>query len=245
MSYFTDHGLDLTPQQEAQFEKLFELFTDWNSKINLSAIRDREGIYLKHFVDSLLATKHVDFSGKKIADLGTGGGFPCLPLAIMHPDSTIHGFDSVGKKLKAVQDMADQLELGIKTFHGRLEMFGQKPSFRAQYDLVTTRALAPWETLMEYALPFVKEGGFLIAYQGPSILEDLQSTGDACEILGGEIVEIWEERLHQFPLAKGDEARSDSGGFMEERVIIQIEKVKNTPKKYPREVGMPKSNPLR
>ncbi len=227
-SLFSDHELTLSADQSAQFEVLCDLFIEWNSKINLSAIRDRDDIFEKHFVDSLLATKYVDFQGKKVLDLGAGGGFPTLPLAIMYPGTEFHSLDSVGKKMKAVQDMADHLRLPVTTHHGRIEEYGQDKKFREQFDIVTARALAPWPVLLEYALPFVKLGGLFVAYQGPAILEDLVTYKGLEKVLGGEIEQVFEETL----------------GEDERRYMLLIQKKKYCPKKYPRRVGEPRKNPL-
>jgi 16S rRNA (guanine527-N7)-methyltransferase len=226
---FTSHHLTLTPDQESQFSKLCELFIDWNQKINLSAIRDKEGIYEKHFVDSLLAMKFMDFHKKNVLDLGAGGGFPTLPLAIMNPDARFYSLDSVGKKMKVVQDIADTLKLPVKTLTGRIEDFGQDNVFREQFDVVTARALAPWPILLEYALPFVKLGGYFLAYQGPAILEDLKTYKGLEDLLGGAIEKVVEDKL-----GKGDI-----------RYFVLICKKKYCPNKYPRRVGEPKGNPLK
>lgn len=225
---FKEHGLELTAEQKAQFEKLLVLFQDWNSKINLSAIRDEPGIIEKHFVDSLLPLGTFDMQVDKMLDIGTGGGFPSLPLGIIYPEMSITSVDSVGKKLKAVQSMADDLGLNIKTLNDRIEVLGQDPAHRAQYDLVVARALAPWPVLLEYALPFVKVGGTFLAYQGPAVMEDLENFDFLEDRLGGEITNI-------AAFALGDA----------ERIFVEITKVRPTPKKYPREVGVPKMDPLK
>lgn len=228
MDIFQSHGLELSPEQMNQFQRLCDLFLDWNSKINLSAIKTQEDVYLKHFVDSLLVTKYINFDHKKILDLGSGGGFPSLPLAVVTSHSCITALDSVGKKMKVVQDIADQLRLKIKTVHGRIEDFGHDTSFREQFDIVTARALAPWPTLLEYALPFVKIGGLFIAYQGPAILHDLQNYKNLENRLGCRVFSVLEETLE----TPGD------------RFFILIQKDKNCSKQYPRAIGIPKKTPL-
>ncbi len=228
MSLFSENGIDLSSEQKVQFEKLCESFIEWNSKINLSAIRDKAGIYEKHFLDSLLPTKYVEFSRKKTLDLGAGGGFPCLPLAVFSPTAQISALDSVGKKMKAVQAMGDELGLkNLKTFHGRIEDFGQDKVFRERFDLVTARALAPWPVLLEYALPFVKVGGLFAAYQGPQIHEDLKIFEGLEKKLGGKIEAIYETAL-------GDS----------ERVFVIIKKIATTHKQFPRANGIPRNQPL-
>ncbi len=217
----------LLTEHAEQFEKLWEIFSDWNSKINLSAIREKEEVFEKHFKDSLLITEFFDLNDKKILDIGVGGGFPTLPLAIV-TNSQFTCLDSVGKKMKAVADMAQQLGLkNVKTIHGRFEDFAQTRNYREQYDIVTARAVAPWNVLLEYALPFVKLGGSFIAYQGPAIVDDLINFNGLEKKLGGQIVR------------KGKTILGDS-----ERYFIEVEKVKPTPKQYPRENGVPRMDPL-
>ncbi len=228
MNIFQKYDFDLSAAELEKFEALYESFIDWNSKINLSAIRDREGIFEKHFVDSLLGMNFFDFNNKKILDLGAGGGFPTLPLAIMNPESSITAVDSVGKKTKAIDDMANQLDLNVKTTNDRIEVLGQDKKFREQFDVVTARALAPWPVLLEYALPFIKKDGYFVAYQGPSIMDDLDTYENLETRLGGEI-----ERINAIQL--GDN----------ERIFVIIKKTKPTPKRYPRMIGEPKKNPLK
>lgn len=211
-----------------QYDQLVEKFLDWNAKINLSAIRDEAGVREKHIVDSLLATEFVDFADKRVIDIGAGGGFPTLPLAIECPSADITALDSVGKKMKVVQAIADELGLeNVTTIQGRIEDFGQDKKFREQFDIVTARALAPWPVLLEYALPFVKVGGKFVAYQGPQIKEDLSTFKNLEQKLGGKIIDVHETAL------------SDA-----ERLFIVIKKIKPTPKRFPRENGLPRQKPL-
>jgi 16S rRNA (guanine527-N7)-methyltransferase len=228
MNIFTKNGINLSEKQLKQFEKLLEIFIEWNGKINLSAIRDREGVFEKHFVDSLLPTKFFNFNDKKILDLGAGGGFPTLPLGVFCKNSQITAVDSVGKKTKAMLDMATNLNLNIKTRNDRIETLGQDLGFREQFDVVTARALAPWATLLEYTLPFVKIGGYFIAYQGPAVIKDLEAYENLEMRLGGEIEQIHADKLGE-----------------NERIFVVIKKIKPTPKKYPRAIGEPKKNPLK
>lgn len=219
---------EILNQFGGQFEKLWEFFSDWNSKINLSAIRDKEGVFEKHFEDSLLVTEFFDLNGKKLLDIGAGGGFPTLPLAIVNPDADITCLDSVGKKMKAVADMAEQLGLkNVTTLHGRFEDFAQDKKHREKYEVVTARAVAPWPVLLEYALPFVKVGGSFIAYQGPAIEEDLVEFKGLEKKLGGEIV------------CKEKTVLGDN-----ERYFIEIKKRKPTDRMFPRANGIPRKEPL-
>lgn len=217
---FAKAGLEKSADFFSSYEKLVALFLDWNTKINLSAIRDEEGVWKKHLIDSLLATKHVEIKGK-VLDLGTGGGWPCLPLAITKKSADFLALDSVGKKLKVVQAMADELGLeNVQTIHTRAEDLGQDKKYREQFNMVVTRAVAPWPVLLELCLPFLKIGGKFIAYQGPAIHEDLKIYKHLEQKLGGKIVQLYKDELEG-----------------EERVFVEIKKIKSTPKHYPRPVS--------
>lgn len=214
--------------EEEQISALITLFLDWNSKINLSAIRDEAGVREKHIEDSLLVMEFVNFEDKKVLDIGAGGGFPTLPLAMADPTMKITALDSVGKKMKVVQAMADVLGLeNVKTIHGRIEDYGQDAKHREKYDIVTARALAPWPVLLEYALPFVRIGGYFVAYQGPQIKEELKTFKHLEQKLGGKVLKIHEAKL-------GDA----------ERFFVIVKKIKPTLKRFPRENGLPRQKPL-
>ncbi|PID70482.1 16S rRNA (guanine(527)-N(7))-methyltransferase RsmG [bacterium DOLZORAL124_38_8] len=219
---------EFVTNQGESFKKLHQLFTDWNSKINLSAIRDEEGIYIKHFLDSVMVAKFFDLADKKILDVGCGGGYPSLPLGIIFPSAQITGLDSVGKKLKAVQNMANELSLNITTINERAETLGHDPEYREQFDVIVCRAVAPWTTLLEITLPFLKVGGKMIAYQTPSILDDVFENESVAERLGGMVMEVFESDYLDL-----------------ERRFVVLKKFEKTPKKFPRAVGEPKHNPLK
>jgi 16S rRNA (guanine527-N7)-methyltransferase len=211
-----------------QYDQLVELFLDWNSKINLSAIRDEAGVREKHIVDSLLATEFIDFEDKRVLDIGAGGGFPTLPLAIECPTAQITALDSVGKKMKVVQSMADTIGLeNVRTIHGRIEDYAQNATYREKFDIVTARALAPWPVLLEYALPFLRIGGLFVAYQGPQIKDDLKKYKNLEQKLGGKLLKIHETKLSEA-----------------ERVFVIVKKIKPTAKRFPRENGLPRQKPL-
>ena len=169
----------------------------------------------------------MDFNGKKVIDLGSGGGFPVLPLGIVTENSQFSALDSVGKKMRAVQDMANQLDLPVKTFHGRIEEYGHDKAFREEFDIVTARALTPWPGLLEYALPFVKVGGVFVAYQGPAIVEDLETFYGVEKLFGGETEEVFEDRL----------------GEDQKRFFVVVRKKLSCGRKYPRGVGEAKAHP--
>lgn len=232
-SIFLQHEIPCNTETEKAFLKFLEIFIEWNQKINLSALRKEEDIIEKHFIDSLLVTRFFDFSQKKILDLGTGGGFPSIPLALysqLNNNETleIYAMDATRKKIIALQDMSDLLKANVETLNGRAEDFGQDKKYREQFDMVLTRAFAPWAVLLELALPFVKVGGKLIAYQGPAIKEDLKQFPHIPEIFGGAHVKTYGCKL-------GDDT---------ERIFVEVAKLKPCPNGYPRKTGIPKKNPL-
>lgn len=226
-----------------KINQFWELYNDWNSKINLSAIRTKEEFLTKHIEDSLLPTKWFDFSGKKILDLGTGGGFPSLPLALYlngdlesqdakflvsaeAKNFPITALDAIAKKLKVVKTIGAELGLEINTLHGRAEDFGRDKLYRDSFDVVVTRAVAKWPTLLEISLPFVKVGGHFLAYQGPAVKDDLKTHHGLEKKFGAKLIKV----------VKGDLADS-------ERVFVLMKKIERTPKKFPRPAGIPKREP--
>jgi 16S rRNA (guanine527-N7)-methyltransferase len=222
-------GVEITDQQFQLFEKLLKSFLDWNSKINVSAIKDEQGIWEKHFIDSVAGNKYLDFAEKKVLDLGTGGGFPLIPLSIINPKATFTGLDSVRKKLMVVHEICKELKLKAPNFlHGRAEDLAHDPKSREKFDIVVTRAVAPWPTLLELTLPFVKIGGEFLAYQGPAIEEELKTHKNLENKLGAEIINIFKEKIGE-----------------NSRVFIHMKKLESTSRNYPREVGVPKKNPLK
>lgn len=223
---FKKYDLELSEIELQKFQKFLEVFMETNSQINLSAIRDADEIIEKHFIDSLMLAIFFDIEGK-VADMGTGGGFPGIPLAITHPNANFTLIDSVGKKLKCVQNFADTIWLkNVQTLSGRAEDIGQNPEYREQYDLVVSRATAYFPTLLEYTLPLLKTWGMLAAYKLTD-KEEFTSIKKALTRLGGKIYKI-----KNYTLAD------------QERSIIFIEKIASTHKKYPRKVGIPLKEPI-
>ena len=207
-----------------------ELLKDWNSKINLTAITDDEGIAVKHFLDCLLVTKSAEFkSGMRVIDVGTGAGFPGLVIAAAYPEVQVTLLDSTGKKLKAVQDMAEKMGVSNATVvHMRAEDAGKNPDFREQYDFSTARAVAELRVLAEYTLPFVKKGGTFLSLKGSTALDELSAGEKAVQILGGKI-----EGVDEFSLPGGDK-----------RAIIKVKKISQTSAKYPRPSAQIAKKPL-
>lgn len=225
------YGIKINQEQEKKLVHLVALFQEWNKKINLSSFNDNESIITKHIIDSLLSVSFDEWKdAKNIIDLGTGGGFPGLALAIFFPQKKFLLVDSVKKKTEAVHDIAKKIQLkNVETLSERIEIIGQEKNTREKFDIVVERALAKFTTMLEYCLPCLKKNGYLIAYQTPEIEKEINLQKKILRFLGGEIV--YKKIFHL----------SESAG---EREILVIKKIQNTPKQYPRKVGIPKKNPL-
>ena len=204
------------------------LLLEWNEKINLTAIIDPKEIILKHFVDSLTIAKYIK-DDEKMIDVGTGAGFPGIPLSIVKENIDIVLLDSLNKRINFLEEVKENLKLeNITTIHGRAEEFGKNKKERETYDIATSRAVAPLNILLEYLLPLVKVGGKAICMKGSNI-EEIENAKNALEILGGQI-----EKIEEITLPNSDIKRN----------IIIVKKVKNTPSKYPRKPGTPSKEPI-
>ena len=223
--------VELTEQQLEQFKTYYEMLIEKNKVMNLTAITEKDEVIDKHFIDSISLNKAVDTTKPlKILDLGTGAGFPGIPLKIAYPNLKITLLDSLNKRIKFLQEVIDELGLQeIEGIHGRAEDFAKQPAYREQYDLCVSRAVANLATLSEYCLPYVKEGGCFISYKSGAVEEEVNQSKEAITELGGRIKEVI-----AFTLPKTDI----------ERTFVVIEKVKKTPKKYPRKAGLPSKEPL-
>lgn len=232
-SELAKHNIELSQKQLDQFEKYYQLLVEWNEKINLTAITDKEEVYLKHFFDSISAAFYYPFhqhSSLSICDVGAGAGFPSIPLKIVFPHLQVTIVDSLKKRITFLEELAQELQLeNVQFFHDRAETFGQNKQFREQYDLVTARAVARLSVLSEFCLPLVKMNGDFLALKGANGQEELNEGKKAIQILGGKV-----EKIHEFLLPVENSART----------IIQVKKVKGTPKKYPRKPGTPLKTPL-
>lgn len=224
-------NLPLKEVEIDRFSKYKELLKDWNTKINITAITDDDEIDTKHFLDSLTPFVTDIFNGnKKIIDIGTGGGFPGLPLKIVNPDLNVTLLDSLNKRIIFLNEVIRELGLeGIEAIHGRAEELSIKPVYREQFDICVSRAVASLDTLSEYCIPFVKPGGYFVSMKGPDIDEELKIGQNAIKLLGGKVVDT---KLVQIP-----------GTDITHSLII-IEKIRQTPTKYPRGGGKPRKNPL-
>ena len=230
-SKLNELGITLTDQQKQQFVKFYELLVEWNKVMNLTGITECEEVNEKHFVDSLSIVKAIDISKvETIIDVGTGAGFPGIPLKIAFPHLKVVLLDSLNKRIKFLDTVINELGLDdIKTIHGRAEDFGKNPEYREQFDLCVSRAVANLSTLSEYCVPFIQIGGHFIPYKSGKIQEELDSSRKAVDILGGKI-----ENCVTYALADTDMERS----------LVVIEKVKATKKAYPRKAGKPSREPL-
>jgi 16S rRNA (guanine527-N7)-methyltransferase len=200
---------------------------EWNEKVNLTAITEKDEFIEKHFIDSLLCAETLAFSASSsICDVGTGGGFPGIPLAICYPEKQFTLMDSLGKRLKIVRHLCDEIGINnVQVVHGRAEELARNKDYREQFDLCVSRAVANMRVLSEYCLPFVKPGGCFIAYKGPDCREEIEEARRAIEILGGDKPDI----RH---LAHLDHS------------LVVIQKKAATPDSYPRKAGTPAKKPL-
>ena len=220
---------ELNVSQKNKFNKYLKLLQEWNNKINLTAITEKEEIELKHFYDSLTISKYIK-SGSSLIDVGTGAGFPGIPLKIKDESIKLTLLDSLNKRLIFLEEVEKELGLkNVQNIHGRAEDYGKDKKYREKYDYATSRAVARLSVLVEYLLPFVKVGGFCICMKGPNIEEEIKEAEKAIRVLGGEI-----EKIDNFKLENDEN----------ERNIIIIKKIKNTPKQYPRKAGIPTKEPI-
>ncbi|MCR5097600.1 MAG: 16S rRNA (guanine(527)-N(7))-methyltransferase RsmG [Lachnospiraceae bacterium] len=231
--YMEEHGVSLSPDQFQKFSSFYDLLIEKNKVMNLTAITEPEEVVTKHFIDSLSVIsvfEDISSAEYRLIDVGTGGGFPGIPLKIAFPNLHITLFDSLQKRILFLQDVILELGLSdIDAIHGRAEDFGRDESYREKYDLCVSRAVANLSTLSEYCLPFVKSGGTFISYKTDSVDEELSAASGAITILGGG-----NPRIQKYELYSTDAMRS----------LLIIDKVKSTPKKYPRKAPLPKKSPL-
>ncbi len=224
-------GLELSAEQVQAFSHYKELLLVWNEKINLTAIVEEEQIATKHFLDSLALLSKLNVEQyENMLDMGTGAGFPGIPLKVCCSWINVVLLDSLKKRVVFLGEVIQQLGLnGISAVHGRAEEKGREKGLRENFNLVVARAVANLGILAEYCLPFVKPGGHFVAYKGPEVAAELQSSGKAIELLGGSLEMIHKVKL---PFAGGD------------RSLVVIRKIKPSPEKYPRKAGMPEKKPL-
>lgn len=228
-TYAEECGISLDERMLADFETYAALMLDWNTRLNLTAITDREGIIVKHFLDSLLLLRALDLPGNaSLIDVGTGAGFPGVPLKIVRPDLELTLLDSLQKRVRFLQELSDVLGQQNRVLHGRAEERGRDPGMREGFDIATARAVAALPVLCEYCLPFVRVGGTFAALKGWDVDEEARGAANALKLLGGEVVGI---RRFTLPL---DNRRS----------IVLVRKRSQTPPKYPRISAKIKGAPL-
>lgn len=227
-----DVGLELTTEQYDQFITYMRLLQEWNEKINLTAIVDDEEIIKKHFIDSIKAFKRDEFKQNvNVIDVGTGAGFPGIPIAIMNPNINVTLLDSLNKRIKFLDIVINKLGLkNIKTIHSRAEDGARNKNLREKFDIATSRAVANMSVLSEYCLPYVKVGGKFIALKGPAVEQEIEESNIAIKTLGGELEQICEVKIEDTDLRHN---------------LVVIKKIKECAKTYPRKAGTISKNPIK
>ena len=224
---FLRNNISLTNEQIDKFKIYYNLLTEWNKKFNLTSILDEEDVLKKHFLDSAVACKFLKDTSY-VLDIGAGAGFPSIPLKILNPSLKIILVDSVNKKVNFLNEVINSLDLkSVTAIHTRIEDLAHKDEYREKFDYVVARAVAQLNTLSEYSLPFLKINGKTILYKSDDIDEELKKSIKGISLLGGKIEKIEEVYFEDFS-----------------RKIVFIDKINNTPKKYPRSGNKPRTNPL-
>lgn len=225
-------GITADDAMMKKFSSYMEGVLRWNEHVNLTTITEREEFIVKHFIDSLICLDYPEYEDAgKIIDVGTGAGFPGVPLAIASPDKYFVLMDSLNKRLKIIDELCHQAEIAnVTTIHARAEELAKNKSHREMYDLCVSRAVANMAVLAEYCLPFIKVGGFLLAYKGPDASAEVKDAEKALSLLGGRAEEIRQGNLAEFGI---------------DHKVVVIKKIKNTPSKFPRKAGTPAKEPLK
>ena len=224
-------GITLSDTQKQQFDQFYKLLVEWNKVMNLTGITEYEEVNEKHFIDSLSIVKAIDINKvESLIDIGTGAGFPGVPLKIAFPHLRVVLLDSLNKRINFLNTVIDTLGLNnISTIHGRAEDFAKKSEYREQFDLCVSRAVANLATLSEYCIPYVKKEGLFVPYKSGEIDDELEQSKKAIHVLGGKV-----EDVVKFQLPCTEIGRS----------FVVIKKVQNTAKKYPRKAGLPGKEPI-
>ena len=224
-------GIHLSDIQQEQFDRYYELLIEWNRVMNLTGITAYEEVNLKHFTDSLTIVRINDMKNVfTLIDIGTGAGFPGIPIKIAFPHIKVVLLDSLNKRIKFLNEVVEKLNLdNVETLHGRAEDYAKKAEYREQFDMCVSRAVANLSTLGEYCIPFVKKGGCFVSYKSADSDEEINQSEKAISILGGKI-----SKIDKFMLPGSDMGRA----------LVVTEKDKNTPQKYPKKAGVPSKEPL-
>lgn len=222
-------GIEVNDEQIAKFDKYYEMLIETNKVMNLTAITEKEEVIVKHFLDSIMLVKYYDLKDKSILDVGSGAGFPGIPLKIIEPTIKLTMMDSLNKRIKFLENVCEELTFAnVNAVHMRAEDMARDKKYRENFDIVTSRAVANFSTLSEYCLPFVKVKGCFIAYKSVNMEEELSEAKKAIKVLGGNITDRYTFKID-------DNVRS----------FVFVDKVKNTPKEYPRKAGTPSKNPIK
>ncbi len=216
-------GITITEKKYNKFIKYYDLLLEWNSKINLTSIIEFEDVFIKHFYDSLCLVKAIDLDKQRLLDVGSGAGFPSIPLKIVYDDLDITIIDSLKKRINFLEILTNELNLKVRLIHGRIE----DHKFRNHYDIVTARAVSNLRVLSELCIPFVKVNGVFIALKGPKYIDEYHKSKNAIKILGGILSKNIEYTIEN-----------------QQRALIVIDKVIKTNEKFPRVYGKIKSKPL-
>lgn len=229
------YGVEVSGETMEKLDIYARLLVEWNEKMNLTAITDPVGIAVKHFADSLTAVPLLPEGEFTLIDVGTGAGFPGVPLALYRPDCQLTLLDSLNKRLTFLETVCREVDLPVTLIHARAEEGGQDPALREKYDVACARAVAALPTLSEYCLPFVKVGGRFIALKGPDADRELEDARRGVGVLGGKVVGMTALTLPTEPI---------EGLEPMERRLVHIEKIKHTPATYPRHGSKIKKSPL-
>lgn len=222
-------NIELSDLQLEQFYKYMNILVEWNKFMNLTGITEPEEVITKHFIDSLTVLDKID-KNASIIDVGTGAGFPGIPIKIVFPETKVVLLDSLNKRIKFLNEVIEKLELkDIETIHGRAEEYGRNKNYREKYDIAIARAVAPLNILLEYLMPFAKVDGRCLCMKGASSEEEIKNSMNAIKLLGGELI-----KTEEFCIPNTDIKRK----------IVQVNKIKGTSNKYPRKAGTPSKEPL-
>lgn len=228
----TEFNIDVDEKMIDDFSIYREILVEWNQKMNLTGIEDEKEVFIKHFLDSVSIFKNGYIKDNmKVIDVGTGAGFPGLPMKIAKRSLDVTLLDSLNKRINFLQEVCKKIYIDdVEFIHGRAEDFGQDENYREQYDIATARAVAGLPVLMEFCVPFVKVGGYFICLKGPNVDLELEESKKAMETLGVKFIEKIDIKLPEIELNHN---------------ILVFEKIQNTPSKYPRKAGKPSKSPIK